>query len=121
MHSTIRKFKTRYGQSNITYIDIPKDTSMDWNEIPKKLPTEEWERIEDPILVEKYIIERNKRHLNLAQGTPCTIEPLNSLLGLDSRTLFGNSVLEGTVDLTQLPLTKLQQLYFTEMKKMNSL
>ena len=117
MHSTIRKFKTRYGQSNITYIDIPKDTSMDWNEIPKKLPTEEWERIEDPILVEKYIIERNKRHLNPAQGTPCTIEPLNSLLGLDSRTLFGNSVLEGTVDLTQLPWTKLQQLHFTEMKK----
>ena len=29
MHSTIRKFKTKNGQSNITYIDIPKDTSMD--------------------------------------------------------------------------------------------
>jgi len=121
MHSIIRKFKTRHGQSNITYIDIPKDTSMDWNEIPKNIPTEEWKRIEDPILVKKYILERNKRHLNQAQGTPCTIEPLKSLLELDSRTPFGNSVLEGTVDLTQLPLTKLQQLYFTEMKKMNSL
>ena len=115
MHSTIRKFKTRHGQSNITYIDIPKDTSMDWNEIPKKLPTEEWKRIEDPILVEKYIIERNKRHLNQAQGTPCTIEPLQNLLGLDSRIPFGNSVLEGTVDLSQLPLTKLQKLHFTEI------
>ena len=117
MHSTIRKFKSRNGQSNITYIDIPKDKSMDWNEIPKKLPAEEWKRIEDPILVEKYIIERNKRHLNQAQETPCTIEPLQSLLGLDSRTPFGNSVLEGTVDLTQLPLTNLQKLYFKEMKK----
>ena len=38
MHSTIRKFKTKNGQSNITYIDIPKDTSMDWNDIPKTLP-----------------------------------------------------------------------------------
>ena len=76
MHSTIRKFKTKNGQSNITYIDIPKDTSMDWNDIPKTLPKEEWKRIEDPALVEKYIIERNKRHLNQAQGTPCTIEPL---------------------------------------------
>ena len=65
----------------------------------------------------KYIIERNKRYLNQAQGTPCTIEPLKLLLGLDSRTAFGKSVLEGTVDLTQLPLTKLQQLYFKEMKK----
>ena len=117
MNSTIRKFKTRHGQSNITYIDIPKYTSMDWNEIPKKLPTEEWKRIEDPILVEEYIIERNKRHLNRAQGTPCTIKPLQSLLGLDSRTPFGNSVLEGTVDLSKLPLTKLQKLYFKEMKK----
>ena len=94
---------------------------MNWNEIPKKLPQEEWKRIEDPVLVEKYIIERNKRHLNQAQGTTCTIEPLNTLLGLDSRTPFGNSVLEGTVDLSQLSLTKLQQLYFKEMKKMNSL
>ena len=64
----------------------------------------------------KYIIERNKKYLNQAQGTPCTIEPLKLLLGLDSRTAFGKSVLEGTVDLTQLPLTKLQQLYFKEMK-----
>ena len=44
MHLTILKFKTRNGQSNITYIDTPKDTSIGWNEIPKILPQEEWER-----------------------------------------------------------------------------
>ena len=121
MHSTIKKFKIRNGQSNITYIDITKDTSVDWNETLKKLPQEEWKRIEDPVLVEKYIIERNKRHLNQAQGTSCTIEPLQSLLGLDNRTSFGNSVLDGTVNLTQLHLTKLQQLYFKEIEKQNSL
>ena len=120
IYSTIQQFKTRNGQSNITYIDIPKDTLIDWNEIPKKLPQEEWKRIEDPVMVEKYIIERNRRHHNQEQGTPCTIEPLQSLLGLDSRTTFGNSVLDGTVYLSQLPLAKLQQLYFTEMKKRNS-
>ena len=86
MHYTIRKFKTKNGQSNITYIDIPKDISVDWNEIPNTLPKEDWKRIEDPVLVEQYIIERNKRHLNQVQGTPCTIEPLQSLLGLDSIT-----------------------------------
>ena len=107
MHSTIQKFKTRNRQSNITYIDISKDTSMDWNEILKKLPKEEWKRIEYPIMVEKYIIERNRRHLHQAQGILCTIEPLHSLLGLDSRTTFGNCVLGGIVNLSQLPLTKL--------------
>ena len=96
IHSTIKKFKTRHGQSNITYIDIPKDTSMDWNEILKKLPQEAWKRTENPVLVEKYIIECNKRHVNQAQGTPCTIEPLTILLGLCSRTLFGNSILESS-------------------------
>ena len=84
MHSTIRKFKTRHGQSNITYIDIPKDTSMDWNEIPKKLPKEEWKRIEYPLLVDKYTIEHNERHRNQVQGTPCTITPLKCLIGLDN-------------------------------------
>lgn len=68
-------------------------------------------------MVEKYIIKRNHCYLNQAQGTPCTIEPLQSLLGLDSKTTFGNSILDGTVDYYHLPLTKLQQLYFTEMKK----
>ena len=52
MHSTMRKFKTRHRQRNITYIDTPKNTSMDWNEIPKKLPREEWKRIVDLVLVE---------------------------------------------------------------------
>ena len=107
MHSTIRKFKTRNGQNNITYIDIPKDMSMDWNEIPKTLPQEEWKRIEDSFMVEKYIIGRIRWYLNQAQGTPCTIEPLRTLLALDSLTTFGNSVFDGTVDLSQLPLTKL--------------
>ena len=65
-------------------------------------------------------MERNRRHLNQAPGTQCTIEPLKSLLGLDSRTTFGNSVLDGTIDLSQLPLTKLQQLYFTKIKKLKS-
>ena len=48
MHLTILKFKTRNGQSNITYIDTPKDTSIGWNEIPKILPQEEWERNRRP-------------------------------------------------------------------------
>ena len=43
---------------------------MDWNEIPKTLLQEEWKRIEDPVMVEKYIIERNRLHLNQAQGIP---------------------------------------------------
>ena len=34
MRLTIKKIKTKNGQSNITYIDISNDTTMEWNEIP---------------------------------------------------------------------------------------
>ena len=53
MHLTIKNFKTKNGQSNITYIDISNDTTMNWNEIPQRLPTEAWKRIEYLVMVEK--------------------------------------------------------------------
>ena len=73
MHSTIKIFKIKNEQSNITYIDNSKDTSMDWNEIPNNLHQEEWKRIEDLVMVEKHITELNRRHLNQVYGIPCTI------------------------------------------------
>ena len=73
MHSTIKRFKTKSGQSNITYIDIRKDTSMDKNAIPKTLPQEEWKIIKNPVLEKKCIMKRNQRHLNQSQGTLCII------------------------------------------------
>ena len=100
IYSSIKIFKTKNSQSNITYIDIPKDLSMDWNEIPNKFPQEELKRIEDTVMIEQCIIERNRRHLNQTKGILYTIETLQSLLGLDSRTSFGNSVMEGNADLT---------------------
>lgn len=59
-----KKFKTTKSQSNMTYIDVPKDILVDRNRIPKKLSQEEWNRIEDTELIEKYIIEINRRYLN---------------------------------------------------------
>ena len=55
----INRFKTKHSQSNITYIDIPKDTLMDWNFIPKKITQEERKIIEDPLMTERFMIERN--------------------------------------------------------------
>ena len=36
MHSTTRKIKTKNRQSNITYIDIPKDTSFFGTTFPRR-------------------------------------------------------------------------------------
>ena len=38
--------------------------------------------------MEQIIAERNSNHLNQAQGTPLTIEPLLSLISTDSFTSF---------------------------------
>ena len=35
MHTAINTFKTSQSQSNITYIEVPKDKTMDWNNIPR--------------------------------------------------------------------------------------
>ena len=43
--------------------------------------------------------------------------PLKDLLGPDSFTPFGKALLTGTVDLSKLSLSKLQKLYFANLKK----
>ena len=41
------------------------------------------------------------------------------VLGLDSRIPFENKIIEGTSDLTQIPLTLFQQKYVAEIKNKN--
>ena len=115
-HAFIRSYSKQSDKSGIKYIDIPKDYSIDWNKIPKKTPPEYWERVTIPVEIEKYIIKRNKIHVHQALGTPCTVEPLVSLLGYNSFTHFGKQVLDGSVNLTNKNLSPLQQLFFKQLK-----
>ena len=62
----IRSYSKQSDKSGIKYIDIPKDYSIDWNNIPKKTPPEYWERVTIPAEIEKYIIKSNKRYLHQA-------------------------------------------------------
>ena len=45
------------------------------------------------------------------------IHPLKQLLGKDSLTPFGNSLLLDNADLDNIPLTSLQKLYLSELRK----
>ena len=60
---------------------------------------------------------RNKAHLSQSEGTPFTTAPLKDLLEPDSFTPFGKTILTGTADMSKLPLSKLQKLYLTNLKK----
>ncbi len=39
----------------------------------------DWEVVNDPVEVEKNIIEQSKRHFHQSQGTPFTVPPLNQI------------------------------------------
>ena len=122
MHRRIKNMTaSSSSNNNIHSIAIPTDKKLDWNKIPKKTSPEYWERVTIPAESEKYIIKRNKRHLHQAQGTPCTVEPLASLLGYNSFTQFGKQVLDGLVNLTNKNLSPLQQLFFKQLKKQSGI
>ena len=93
------------------------DSSIPWDSTPLELPSEQWKTINNPEEIEKVLTSRNKEHLSQPEGTPFTIAPLKDLFGLDSFTPFGKALLTGKADLSKLPLSKLQKLYFANLKK----
>ena len=117
MHLSIKHHTKQKQSSGLKSIEIPLDSSIPWNSIPPALPSEQWKTINDPEEIEKVLTSRNKEHLSQPEGTPFTIAPLKDLFGLDSFTPFGKALLTGKADLSKLPLSKLQKLYFANLKK----
>ena len=85
-------------------MDIPVDETIKCND-NKKIPNLLFKTVDDPEIMKREIAERNSHNLNQAQGTPLTIEPLLSLIGTDRFTSFSQELLNGTSDLTSLPLS----------------
>ena len=117
MHRSIKHHTKQKQSGGLKSIEIPLDSSIPWNNIPPSLPSEQWKTINNPEEIEKVLTSRNKEHLSQPKDTPFTIAPLKDLLGPDNFTLFGKALLTGTVDLSKLPLFKLQKLYFANLKK----
>ena len=67
--------------------------------------------------MEQVISDRNFHHLNQAQGTPLTIEPLLSLIGTDSYTSFSQELLNGKADLDHLMLSPTITKYLANLKQ----
>ena len=67
--------------------------------------------------MEQVIAERNSHHPNQAQGTPLTIEPLLSLIGIDSVTSFFQALLNGKVDIESLKISTTITKYLKNLKQ----
>ena len=72
-------------RTNLKIIDIPTDTSVQWNDI-KSTKSLHFKTIDDPILIDQLITDCNAKYLNQANGIPFTVEPLLSLIGKDTFT-----------------------------------
>ena len=91
-------------RTNLKIIDIPTDTSVQWNDI-KSTKNLHFTTIDDPILIYQLMEDRNAKYLNQVDGTSFTVEPLLSLVGKDTFTIFSQEVLDDKVDLSQLKLS----------------
>ncbi|KAI2495020.1 hypothetical protein MHU86_19495 [Fragilaria crotonensis] len=91
--ANVRKTHTRQG---VTRVEVPRlegedpKTCTDWIQID--VPTEVLERLQ----------QRNRNHFGQAFGTPFTVPPLATDLGMDGATLHGQQILDGVYNSTTL-------------------
>ena len=103
-------------RTNLKTIDIPTDTSVQWNNI-KATQNLKFKTIDDPILIDQIIADRNVHHLNQVDGKPFTNKPLLSLIVKDTFATFSQELLEGKANLSQLDLTSTTRLYMQKLKQ----
>ena len=103
MHRSIKHYTKKKQSSGIKFNEIPLDNSIPWNSIPPSLPSDQWQKVDNPEEIEKVLTSRNRSNLSQSEGTPFIVAPLKDILGPDSFIPFGNALLTGTVNITNLP------------------
>ena len=87
------------ARTNLKTIYILTDTSGQWNDI-KSTKNLQFKTIDDPILIDQLIADRNTKYINQVDETPFTVKPLLFLDGKDTFTTFSQELLDGTTDLS---------------------
>ena len=98
----------------MSYIDVLKDSSISFDKVSKYIPDHEWERLDHPVYIKRYLNKRNTVHLHQAQGDPCTIHSMIKLLEKVSFTKFVDELLKGTANLEGIGISTIQKSYFKE-------
>ena len=70
------------NNSSLQTIDITVDENMKWKNI-KQIPNLQFKITEDPEVIEQVIADKKIHHLNQAQGTSLTIQPVLSFIGTE--------------------------------------
>ena len=83
-------------RQGVTRIEIPLHPGTD----PKACT--QWRQIDVPTEVLHQLQTRNQTHFGQAQGSPFTVDPLNSQLGFCGDGISAEDILQGTYDVTGL-------------------
>ena len=120
MWRKIKYLTVTSARKKLKIIDLPTNTSVQWNDI-KSIKNLHFKTIDDPILIDQSITDRNAKDLNQADGTLFTVETLLSLIDKDMFTNFFQELLDGIADLSQLKLSPTTQLYMKTLKQNNTM
>ena len=88
--------RTRGVRQGITMIEIPRHYGTD-----PKICTD-WQTIEVPTEIVHHLQQRNQKHFSQAHGSPFTIPPLATDIGIEGHGPFADDILEGLYDTLQM-------------------
>jgi len=72
--------------------------------IPHPEDPNQWLTVTDPQVMGQELLKYCQNHFSNSFGTPFTIPPLSNILDYDGLSPFGQAILNGTADLSQLNL-----------------
>ena len=110
---SLTKRHVKQGQqtgSGLSYIRVPVDPDANVND-----ESTQWREVHDPNEMENYLLAHSQKHFAQAEGTPCTVEPLRSLLEYDGLSDFAEQILAGAADLQSLDTDDFTKLLLEHM------
>ncbi len=84
--------------------------------IPNPKQPQQWTTLTDPHQIDQELLKYCQEHFSKSFGTPYTVPPLSNLLDYDGITQFGQTVLNGTADLSLLNLNHHTKLLLQHQK-----
>ena len=113
LHNTFDKYQNKIIHTNYRYIDWYNHNVK----YIKKTKILKFQTIDDPALTDSYISDRYAQHLNYAQGSPFTVEPLRTLISEYIFITFSQALLNGTTDLEKIKVSPTVKLYLHQLKR----
>jgi len=84
--------------TNLNLLTDPKERAKQCKSLKCKPECEHWRTVDTPLEIQKYLLQRNKKHYGQAHGTPFTIPPLSVHFDWQGNSAEVELTLEGAYD-----------------------